>query len=240
MAWSALIGLLTACGQNGGDGLIQPGEIIGGGTLQMSDVHPVAGFLPNTSLLRPGSSGEPDLYYRNPAASFSSYSKVMLDPVIIWAPPNSTLDGVPPDQRQKLADTFQSDLRNALKKRCQIVTSPSPGTMRIRYALVDASFPNAIVNTIATYAPYASDAYTLASFAFNDGVGYFAGTATIESYATDATAGTLLWEALDKRGGTTALLENTLDTWLDIDHAFEVWSGRLVSRVQALGACRRG
>src|SRR5512133_604373 len=100
MAWSPLIGLLTACGQNGGDGLIQPGEIIGGGTLQMSDVRPVAGFLPNTSFLRPGSSGEPDLYYRNPAANFSSYNKVMLHPVIIWAPPNTSLDSVPPDQRQ--------------------------------------------------------------------------------------------------------------------------------------------
>jgi hypothetical protein len=113
-----------------------------------------------------------------------------------------------------------------------MVTSPSPGTVRIRYALVDAKFPNAIINTIATYAPYASDAYTLASFAFNDGVGYFAGTATIEGYATDATDGTLLWETLDKRGGTTALLENTLDTWLDIDHAFETFSDRLASRMQ--------
>ena len=34
-------------------------------------------------------------------------------------------------------------------------------------------------------------------FAFNDGVGYFAGTATIEGYATDATDGTLLWETLE-------------------------------------------
>jgi hypothetical protein len=79
------------------------------------------------------------------------------------------------------------------------VTAPSPGTVRLRYALVDARFPNPVINTIATYAPYASSAYSLASFAFNDGVGYFAGTATIEGYATDATNGMLLWEMLDKR-----------------------------------------
>jgi hypothetical protein len=71
-------------------------------------------------------------------------------------------------------------------------------------------------------------------------VGYFAGTATIEGYATDSTDGTLLWETLDKRGGTTALLENTLNTWLDIDHAFEAWSDRIASRMQDLGACRHG
>jgi Protein of unknown function (DUF3313) len=149
------------------------------------------------------------------------------------------LSGVPPDQRQALADTFQSDLYNALKKRCQMVKTPSPGTVRLRYALVDAKFPNPVINTIATYAPYASSAYSLASFAFNDGVGYFAGTATIEGYAIDATNGTLLWEMVDKRGGTTSLLENTLNTWLDIDHAFSAWADRLGSRMQNLGACRK-
>jgi hypothetical protein len=164
---------------------------------------------------------------------------VILDPVIVWASPRSDLSSVPPDQRQALADTFQSDLYNALKKRCQIVTAPSPGTLRLRYALVDAKFPNPVINTIATYAPYASSAYSLASFAFNDGVGYFAGTATIEGYATDAVDGTLLWQMVDKRGGTTSLLENTLYTWLDIDHAFSAWSDRLVSRMQKLGSCKK-
>jgi hypothetical protein len=36
-----------------------------------------------------------------------------------------------------------------------------------------------------------------------NGVGYFAGTATAEGYATDATNGGLLWEAVGRRGGTT-------------------------------------
>jgi hypothetical protein len=49
--------------------------------------------------------------------------------------------------------------------------------MRMRFALVDAKIPNATVNTVATYTRYASTAYSLASLAFNNGVGYFAGTA---------------------------------------------------------------
>jgi hypothetical protein len=49
----------------------------------------------------------------------------------------------------------------------------------------------------------------LASLAFNNGAGYFAGNATAEGYATDATNGGLLWQAVDKRGGTTAVVENT-------------------------------
>ena len=75
-----------------------------------------------------------------------------------------------------------------------MVTAPSPGTMRMRFALVDAKIPNSTVNTVATYTPYASTAYSLASLAFNNGVGYFASAATAERYATDATNGRLLWE----------------------------------------------
>jgi hypothetical protein len=218
--------------------MVQPGQIVGGGTKQIAGVQPVGGFLPNPSLLNPGGAGQADLVYRSPTANFASYNKVILEPVAIWAPPDSPLNTVPVEQRQAAANAFYSDLYNALSRRCQMVTAPSPGTMRMRFALVDAKIPNAAVNTVATYTPYASTAYSLGSLAFNNGVGYFAGTATAEGYATDAANGGLLWEAVDKRGGTTAVVENTLNNWNDIDHAFQAWAEQLASRMQELGACR--
>jgi hypothetical protein len=236
----AMIATLAACGQSGElGGMVQPGQIIGGGTKQIAGVQPVGGFLPSPSLLNPGGAGQADLVYRNPAANFSLYNKVILEPVAIWTAPDSQLNSVPVEQRQAAANTFYSDLYNALSKRCQMVTSPSPGTMRMRFALVDAKIPNATENTVATYTPYVGAAYGLASLAFNNGVGYFAGTATAEGYATDAATGGLLWEAVDKRGGTTALVENTLNNWNDVDHAFQAWSEQLASRMQELGACAR-
>ena len=232
-------GALAACGQTSGGALFQPGQVIGGGTKEIRDVQPVAGFLPNASLLQPGGAGRAALVYRNPTADFSQYNKVLLDPVAIWTTPDSKLNSVPQNQRPAAANRFHADLYNALSKRCQMVTSPSPGTLRLSIAVTDATTPNATVNTVATYTPYVSTGYGLASLAFNNGVGYFAGTAAAEGYATDATTGTLLWEAVDKRGGTTALAENTLNTWLDVDHAFEAWSEQLASRLQELGACQR-
>jgi Protein of unknown function (DUF3313) len=234
----AVAATLAACGESGGlGGMVQPGQIIGGGTKQIAGAQPVGGFLPNPSLLNPGGAGQADLVYRSPTANFASYNKVILDPVAIWAPPDSQLNTVPVEQRQAAANAFYSDLYNALSRQCQMVTSPSPGTMRMRFALVDATIPNSTVNTVATYTPYVGTAYSLASLAFNNGVGYFAGTATAEGYATDATNGGLLWEAVDRRGGTTALVENTLNNWNDVDHAFQAWSKRLASRMQQLGAC---
>jgi hypothetical protein len=63
-----------------------------------------------------------------------------------------------------------------------------------------ASVVDVPVNTVATYVPY-----PLASNVFNKEIGYFTGTATVEAYAKEATEGRLLWEAVDKRGGTTSM-----------------------------------
>src|SRR5215471_3842190 len=203
----AVIGAtLAACAQSGEDSLFQPGQLIFGGSKQIKDVQPIAGFLPNPSLLQPGGSGQAALVYRNEMANFASYNKVFLDPVTLWTAPDSALNSVPESERQAAANRFYTDLYNALSKHCQMVTSLShPGTMHLRVALTDATTANALLNTVATYAPYGvSTAYSLASLAFNNGVGYFAGTAAAEGYATDATTGALLWQAVDKRGGTTA------------------------------------
>ena len=101
----ATIGALAACGQSGGGlgGMVQPGQIVGGGTKQIAGVQPVGGFLPNPSLLNPGGAGQPDLVYRSPTANFASYNKVILEPVAIWAPPDSPLNTVPVEQRQAVA-----------------------------------------------------------------------------------------------------------------------------------------
>ncbi len=231
---------LTACAGSGNNPLdIQPGQIVGGATKRIDKVQPVSGFIPSPSLLHPGGKGHAALFYVNDKVSLSSYNKIMLDPVQIWTAPGSRLSAVPATQRKAAAATFYSDLFTTLKKSCKMAQTPGPGTMRVRFALVDAELPNPIVNTVATYTPYASTAYSVASYAFNGGVGYFAGTATAEGYATDSVSGTLLWQIVDKRGGTTALVENTFDSWLDVHHAFKTWSTQLLKALQADGICRK-
>ena len=167
----------------GPDPIIQTGQIIGGATKQVTDdVQTVAGFLPEPGLLQHGAPRQAALVYINPKAPLNVYDKVWLDPVTVWAAPSSALSAVPPDQREALANSFYSDLYNALRKVCRMTNGRSPGTMHLRFAIVDAKVPNATVNTIATYAPYASSAYSVASLAFNKGVGLFAGTATAEGF----------------------------------------------------------
>jgi hypothetical protein len=216
----------------------QVGQLVGGGTKQITkDVTAAGGFLQQPELLAPGGPGRAALMYLNPKVSMSKYQKILLDPVTIWAGPQSGLNSVPADQQLALANTLYSDLFNALKTNCEMAKTPSPNTLHMRFALVDTKVPNATLNTVATYAPYASSAYSAASFVFNKGVGYFAGTATGEGFATDAADGTLLWEAVDKRGGTTTLVANTLDDWRDIHNVFEAWGVQVRTRLQDMGVC---
>ncbi len=218
---------------------VQVGQIVGGGTVQVTDVRPVGGFLPQPELLQRGGNGRAALYYVNSAVRLNAYNKIMLDPVEIWAAPDSQLNTVPAAQRTAAANTFYSDLYNAMAKQCVMVQKPGPSTLRFKFALVDTKLPNATVNTVATFAPYVSTAYGAASLAFNGGVGYFAGTATAEGYAVDSRNGTVIWQAVDKRGGTTSMAEDTLNTWLDVHHAFEAWSGELVKKLAAAGICAK-
>jgi hypothetical protein len=218
----------------------QVGMLVGGATKEMREgVQEVSGFLPRPELLTPGGPGRPALVYFNPEARPATYHKVLLDPVTVWAGPNSSLRKAPASQQRDLANLFYSDLYKALKSKCDLVRTTGPGTIHFKVALVDTKEPNATINTVATYAPYVSTAYSVTSHLFNKGVGYFAGTATVEAFATDGASGTLLWEAVDKRGGTTALAANTLDNWRDVRHAFEAWGVQMRTRLQEVGVCRK-
>jgi hypothetical protein len=229
--------LLASCGPNSQSSMFQVGQVVGGGTRQIPGVAPVGHFLPDASLLMPGGPGRPDLVYAEPQANLMSYRQILLDPIVVLADPGSDFSKVPPQQQQALADTFYSELYKNLSTHCTMTTAASPNTLRIRIALADAKATNPVVTTIATYAPYVGAAYSLEALTLNHGVGYFAGTATAEGYATDAVTGALVWEGVDSRGGTTAVIENTTDRWLDVHHVLTAWSGDLATKLQRLGAC---
>jgi Protein of unknown function (DUF3313) len=55
----------------------------------------MSGFLDDYSLLREGGPGEIGLVYRNPAATWTAYDKVLLEPVTLWRSGRHSLDPVP-------------------------------------------------------------------------------------------------------------------------------------------------
>ena len=182
--------------------------------------------------------GRWDLVYFKPGFSFSNYSAILLAPVTIVSDSSSSLASASPEQREALANTYYSELYSALSAHCKMASSPAPGALRLTVALTDAKTSNSVVKTLATYTPYVMVAYKVGSVAFNSGAGYFSGTATSEAYATDAMSGDLLWQGVDKRAGSVALVQNTTNSWNDIDNAMKGWSEQAVKRLQEYGVCR--
>src|SRR6266566_6625967 len=71
----------------------------------------VSGFLDDYSLLRPGAAGEVALVYRNPHADWTSYDKVLLEPVTLWRSGRKSLDAVPEEDLLRLVDDLESAVR---------------------------------------------------------------------------------------------------------------------------------
>jgi Protein of unknown function (DUF3313) len=198
---------------------------------------PASAVLPDPALLQKGTTGEVDRIYLNPSAHWASYTKVILDPVTIWTGRDSDMAKASPAEQKALADAFYTELHTAVAKRCEVVTEPSPGTMRWHIALVDATSVNPFLNTLSTYEPHIHLVDVAAGYVFDHGVAYWVGEATAEGYARDAMTGVLIWEGADERAGTKAWGRDTFNSWDDVDNAFKAWSEQFATRLTELGAC---
>jgi len=224
----ALIGALVGCTK---------GDIIGGNSRQMAVTEPTDGFLPQPELLAHNEGTLWDQTWTKPGVNLSGIQSVMIAPVTIVISPTSKLATLPPDQQDRLANTLYADLFTAVSKNCKMVTRPGAGTVVFHFALSDATSSNGALKTVATYVPYVNVAYKVGSLAFNDGVGYFSGTAAAEGYATNGTSGELVWQGVDKRGGNAPVLQNTTDKWLDVHNTFKAWSAQFVQKLKETGIC---
>jgi Protein of unknown function (DUF3313) len=182
-----------------------------------------SGFLGDSaSLLKKGGKDDVLLVYRNPNASWTSYDKIIVDPVVIWDVENSKL---PPDQMadfQKLVDEFYRTLKDNLSKDYVITDTPTSGAMRLQVAILNGKKANAPLKVAKTVAPYAGSADTL--WAFATGKPAFAGEVSIEYMIKDSQSGELLAAGADRRVGGNQLGNATLKTWGDVQNILVYWS----------------
>jgi len=183
-----------------------------------------SGFLSDYSMLRRGKEGQAISVYWNEQADFNSYTKIMIEPVTIWANPDAEVNEVPAEERQELANAFHQVLQETLSEDFEIVQVPGPNTIRLRVALTEAVASNPALDTISTYVPQARLVSTI--FTLGSDTKAFVGQARAEGEARDAQSGMLLAAGIDERAGTKALGGNTLDSWGDVRKAFEVWAER--------------
>ena len=108
-------------------------------------------FLANDcSLLTAGGKDQTGLRYINPAAQWTQYNKVLIDPVTFWG---DTSTQVSASDQQMLVNYFSQQLNKELGQKFQIVTQPGPGVMKIDVAIVDAEAATPVLRSISMISP---------------------------------------------------------------------------------------
>jgi len=190
-----------------------------------------SGFLGDYSRLKEGqrgsffSQGAEDqalLVYQNPEADWRKYKKVWLDPVTIWMKrEDSQLLDVQGVDRERLAALFWSKLNESLKQDYEMTSQPGPDVLHIQAAITEAGSSDA-ANDMVTSVLLPVKILQSAS-SFTTGVAAFAGSACAEMRVTDSATGTILLEAVDRRGGTKSI-GGSWSSWHDVEEAYRFWA----------------
>jgi hypothetical protein len=189
-----------------------------------------SGFLGDYSLLKEGQrstikEGAEDQalwVYKNPSADWRKYRKVLLDPVTVWmSQKDSQLKDVSVEDRQRLAALLWSKLDESLRKDYEMTSQAGPDVMHIQVAITEAGSSNAILDTVTSIVPQTRLLSGVKSLA--TGVSAFTGSASAEVKITDSATGAILFEAVDRRGGTKSL-SGVTNSWNDVEEAYRFWA----------------
>jgi len=192
-------------------------------------------FLGDYSVLQEGKDGEALKIYINPnyQQSCKGYDKVIIEPVSIWVRDNSDLADLSAADRQTLVNHLHGSLVNEIGKHYQIVTTPQPGTLRIKTAITEAEGSWVALDTVSSFVPQLLVMSKLKEIA--TGTGTFVGKASGEADITDAITGERIAAAVDRIVGTKSVTGVT-SKWDDVTRAFDFWAERMAYRLVNCGA----
>jgi Protein of unknown function (DUF3313) len=187
-----------------------------------------SGFLGDTSLLTPGDKEQASLRYVNPGAPWTTYNKVLLEPVTFWGDDKTKISA---KDQQMLCNFLQEQLYQQLGTKYQMVNEPGEGVMRLQVALVDAESATPVLRTVSMVIPQARLLSSLKYLA--TGTYPFIGGAEAEAKMTDSVTGQLLGMWVDKRVGGGSIKTAAQWEWGDAENAMKEWATMAATRLSS-------
>jgi len=176
-------------------------------------------LLINPAIMEKGADGQALYRYVNPKADFKSYTKIMIDPVIMSKAADMGADES--ENYQKLVNNAFVLLNDQLKNDYSIVKSPEPGAIRVQMAILEASSASKVRSVTSTILPIGL-AINLVKYSAT-GKPTAVGDITVEIKITDAATGELLGAAVDQRVGGMNMA-GAWDSWRTADGALDYWA----------------
>ena len=173
------------------------------------------------SKLQAGKDDQATLRYIAEDAAWTSYNKIMVDPITFWGTEGNEASGT---DQQMLIDFLQQKIVEAASKYYEVVTKPGPGVMRIDVALSDATSATPMLRSISVLYP---QAHMLSNIAYA-ATGKFPFSGGIEgvSKLSDSMTGKVLAGFIDKQVGGGALSTGFQWKWGDAENALALWVTR--------------
>lgn len=186
-----------------------------------------SGFLGDYSQLKPGGQGQAQLLFVDPAAEFSAYNAIPMEPIRVYATAeDSALSKVPKEELQDLLNYLDATVREQLAADYKFVNQAVPGAMRLRIALTEAKGAKVGLSAVSSLTPVglAMNGMKKAVTGASTGVG----STGVEMELLDAQSGKRLAAAVDERvGGKTS----SFSKWQSAKEAFDYWAERLKLRL---------
>jgi hypothetical protein len=183
--------------------------------------------------LKAGGEGQALLRYVNPAADFTGYNKILIEPVQVFAAPNSKLAKMDRKDIQALVNYLHATVREQLGSDYTLVQENGPGVLRLRIALTEAKGSALVMDTLSSIVPIG----TAVSYVKRVAVGTHTsvGSARVEMEMVDSQTGKRLLAAVDERAGTKYTGKfDKWKKWQDAKDSYDHWALQLKTRLAEL------
>ena len=186
-----------------------------------------SGFLRDYSALKPGADGEAQLRYINPSAKFANYTKILMDPIAVYAADeDSALYKVPEDELKSIVDYLDATVHEQLAADYTFTTKPGPDTMRLRIAVTEAKGAKVLMSAMSSVTPagIAVNGIKKAVTGASTGVS----EASCEMELLDSMTNTRLGGAVENRVGGKS---SSFGKWDGVKAAYDYWAQQLRARL---------
>ncbi|MEO3430676.1 DUF3313 family protein [Pelagibius sp. CAU 1746] len=172
--------------------------------------------------LKPGEGDfAPDLVYVSERARDGGYDKIMLDPVMYFAPLEA-MRSVSPGDRQTLANNFHILMGRELGKDFLLAVEPQRGAVRVQFAVLPVTQEPVAMDTVALVArddPEKQVVVDALASPVSPGADLL-----VEAEWTDAVTGEVLGATVDRHFGQKSFDGTSFKSWAEVNRYLEAYA----------------